>query len=277
MHKLVRWIPAAMLLLAACSHQETTETGISYQILQSSGDTRQVATGDQLSVHMLMTVDRNDSVIFDTYKSGQPFTIPADEPTLGSVFMKLHKGDSVEFWIPADTLYTKSFGVPRPASILASDMIHFHITLSDVYNMAELQKQMKQKQSENLVKDSVALSKYLADKPDVQKTASGLMYQVLKKGNGKMAEKGKTAVVTYKGMLLDGTVFDETKPERPEFSFKVGMNMVIAGWDEGLQLMKEGDSFRFIIPYKLAYGEQGTGPIPPCSTLVFEVELLKVQ
>ena len=80
--------------------------------------------------------------------------------------------------------------------------------------------------------------------------------------------------VHYTGMLLDNTKFDSSvdRGEPAEF----GVNQVIQGWQEGIQLMPAGSKFKFYIPYELGYGEQGTGPIPPYSTLVFEVELLEI-
>jgi FKBP-type peptidyl-prolyl cis-trans isomerase len=108
-------------------------------------------------------------------------------------------------------------------------------------------------------------------------TASGLKYQVLKHGNGTVSPKPTDTVkVHYHGTLLDGTVFDSSVERGDPATFP--LNAVIAGWTEGLQLMKAGDKFKFQIPPNLAYGPQSpSSKIPPNSTLVFEVELLEIQ
>lgn len=108
-------------------------------------------------------------------------------------------------------------------------------------------------------------------------TASGLKYQVLKQGTGTVSPKPTDTVnVHYHGTLLNGTVFDSSVQRRQPISFP--LNGVIAGWTEGLQLMKVGDKFKFEIPPQLAYGENSPSPtIPPNSTLVFEVELLAIE
>lgn len=112
-------------------------------------------------------------------------------------------------------------------------------------------------------------------KAGVTTTGSGLQYEVLAEGSGRRPKAGDTVRCHYEGRLLDGTVFDSSYKRGEPADF--GLGQVIAGWTEGLQLMAEGAKYRFTIPYLLAYGEQGAGSsIPPYSTLVFDVELLKV-
>ena len=109
-------------------------------------------------------------------------------------------------------------------------------------------------------------------------TASGLRYQILQKGTGKKATKGAGVSVHYKGQLLDGTVFDSSYKRKQPIDFNVGLGQVIAGWDEGIQLLQVGDKARFVIPSDLAYGAAGAGGvIPPDATLIFDVELMDVK
>lgn len=104
---------------------------------------------------------------------------------------------------------------------------------------------------------------------------SGLQYQVLKEGNGKKPSATDQVKCHYEGTLIDGTIFDSSYQRNEPATF--GLNQVIAGWTEGVQLMSEGAKYRFFIPYNLAYGERGAGAqIPPFAALVFDVELLKV-
>ncbi len=121
--------------------------------------------------------------------------------------------------------------------------------------------------------------KYLAEnakKDGVITLPSGLQYLVLKEGNGKSPKATDNVVCHYEGMLVDGTMFDSSIQRGEPATFP--LNGVIAGWTEGLQLMKEGAKYRFFIPYQLGYGERGAGAsIPPFATLIFDVELIEVK
>lgn len=107
-------------------------------------------------------------------------------------------------------------------------------------------------------------------------TASGLRYMVIKEGTGNKPTATSNVKVHYTGSFLDGNVFDSSVQRGEPIDF--GLNQVIPGWTEGVQLMKEGGKYKFYIPYQLAYGERGyPGAIPPKSDLIFEVELIKIN
>ncbi len=104
---------------------------------------------------------------------------------------------------------------------------------------------------------------------------SGLIYIITQKGNGAVPVPGKKVKVHYTGTLVDGTVFDSSRKKSEPLEFNIGRGEVIRGWDEGIALLQEGSRATLIIPYQLAYGEQGyPGVIPPRATLVFDVELI---
>ena len=144
------------------------------------------------------------------------------------------------------------------------------------------QKQEEKQRAEAAEKYKGAKSegeKYLSEnakKEGVTTLPSGLQHQVLKEGNGKSPKATDKVVCHYEGMLIDGTMFDSSIQRGEPATFP--LNGVIAGWTEGLQLMKEGAKYRFFIPYQLGYGERGAGAsIPPFATLVFDVELIEVK
>ena len=145
-----------------------------------------------------------------------------------------------------------------------------------------LQAMQVQKAKENAKKfeGNIAEGKKFLDenkkRPGVVTTASGLQYEVLKPGTGAKPTAKDKVTVHYHGTLLDGSIFDSSVNRGQPATF--GVTQVIQGWVEGLQLMPLGAKYKFFIPYDLGYGDQGAGEdIGPYSTLVFEVELLKIN
>lgn len=137
---------------------------------------------------------------------------------------------------------------------------------------------MQKKATEKAAANKSAGDEYrakFAKEEGVTTTESGLMYKVLKKGDGEKPKATDTVQVHYKGTLIDGTKFDSSYDRKEPATFP--LDRVISGWTEGVQLMSVGSKYEFVIPPQLAYGEQDTPTIPANSTLVFEVELLKVE
>jgi len=145
--------------------------------------------------------------------------------------------------------------------------------------MTQWQKEFGEKQKVMATKNQADGEKYLAEnkkKEGVKTTASGLQYKSLKEGAGPQPKASDTVTVNYRGTLIDGTEFDSSYKRGEPATFP--LNGVIKGWTEGLQLMKKGSKFQFVIPPNLAYGERAVGAdIGPNSTLVFDVELLDVK
>lgn len=129
--------------------------------------------------------------------------------------------------------------------------------------------------SKEAIEKGNAYLKENAERTGVVTTKSGLQYEVLAEGTGNSPKATDRVRCHYEGRLIDGTVFDSSYERGEPADF--GLNQVITGWTEGVQLMKEGAKYRFHIPYVLGYGERGAGSqIPPYSTLVFDVELIQV-
>jgi FKBP-type peptidyl-prolyl cis-trans isomerase len=146
----------------------------------------------------------------------------------------------------------------------------------DVQLQARQQKAAESKAASN-VQAAAAFMAAESKKPGMTKTASGLMYEVLVMGKGPKPTAENTVSVNYEGTLIDGTIFDSSYERGEPATFP--LNGVIRGWTEGLQLMPIGSTFRFIIPADLAYGNNPppSSSIQPGSTLVFKVELLKIE
>lgn len=159
------------------------------------------------------------------------------------------------------------------------DVVAGNAQMEEAVAQATVQKFFQEKaeaKSKALKAEGEAYLAENAKKEGVKVTASGLQYKVLTEGTGKSPKATDKVVCHYEGMLIDGTMFDSSVQRGEPATF--GLNQVIAGWTEGLQLMKEGGKTRFFIPYNLGYGAQGAGgSIPPYAALIFDVELIEVK
>lgn len=156
--------------------------------------------------------------------------------------------------------------------------------MQEIFKEIQADLQAKQMEQQAKQKDIVAAeiekgAKFLAENkknPEVKETASGLQYMVLQEGKGEHPTATSRVTVHYTGKLIDGTVFDSSVDRGEPITF--GLNQVIRGWTEGLQLMTPGSKYRLFIPYNLAYGENGAGAmIPGGATLIFDVELISFE
>jgi len=147
-------------------------------------------------------------------------------------------------------------------------------------DMQAKQQEMQAKRDKVANEEKIKGQKFLEENkknPDVKVTESGLQYKIVTQGNGPKPTATSKVTVKYKGTLLDGTVFDSTEKQGGE-PISFGLNQVIRGWTEGLQLMPTGSKYIFYIPSELAYGDQGAGDvIPGGATLIFEIELLSFE
>lgn len=164
-------------------------------------------------------------------------------------------------------------GYGQKASSLTEDDMRKTLIAYKERHDAKAMKEIQKLGADNEAKGLAFLAEN-GKKSGVKTTASGLQYEVIKAGTGSAPTAEDQVQVHYEGKMLDGTVFDSSIARGQPITFPLAG--VIAGWTEGLQLMKEGGKSRLFIPAKLAYGETGASTIPPNSVLVFEVELLKV-
>ena len=189
--------------------------------------------------------------------------------------------------------YALGIGIGRQlADMGANDIVteDFAAAMKDVLTGAQLQideteaqamvQEYLQRKGEERLKNVKAEGEaFLAEnakKEGIVTLPSGLQYQVLQEGNGKSPKATDQVKCHYEGTLINGKVFDSSYRRGEPATFP--LNGVIAGWTEGLQLMKEGAKYRFFIPYLLGYGESGAGQsIPPFSALIFDVELIEVK
>lgn len=257
-----------------------TETGL-YYIEEVVGNGRLPVTGDIVTIKYSARFI-TDSLPFyssDMAGGGEPLPYEVGLGQMGKGIdegLKMMKvGTSATLICPSDLAFGEGAGEQIPPYVT----IVFHIDLIATASKEEYEAEQKAKSEKIEKEEMLKLNNYLkANNIISSPTKSGLYYIELKKGIGPKAEAGKSVSVHYKGMLLDGTVFDESYSRGEPFQFNLGQGQVIQGWEEGISYLNVGGKAKLIIPSKLAYGDRGSGKqIPPFSTLVFEVELIEVK
>ena len=181
-----------------------------------------------------------------------------------------------------DFCLSKDIIIASMMTQLANDSANMLFTenqLAEVYSrtnniLREAMQKKKEAEMENNKKASAEFLAKMEQEPGVVKTESGLLYKVDRLGDGEKPEITSLVQVHYVGKLMDGTEFDSSYKRGKPADFS--LQGLIKGWQEGICLMPVGSKYTFYIPYELGYGEHGQGPIPPASTLIFEVELLEV-
>ena len=259
------------------SGYEKTPTGLYYAFYETNqGNTPE--TMELLDVVLSCVI--NDTVVIIPENR---MILQMMEPLfVGDIFegiKMMHKGDSASFIVRTDSTFYTLLRSPMPSEFSVNDIMKFNIRLNDFYPESEFASKQIEYMKNTFVEETLAaeneLDRYFKDngiKPIT--TSTGLNYVKTKDGNGIKPQVSTMVKFHYTGKLLDGTVFDSSVTRNEPFQFVVGIGQVIPGWDEGLQMMSKGEKGVFYIPYYLAYGNTGSGPIPPFATLVFEVELI---
>ncbi len=282
--KSISAIALSVVVFAACNRVSVTDTGLKYQFHDQNSDARKAKIGEVMSLNLVIK-NNKDSVLFDSKVQGggrpQQMMLQA-APFKGSFedgLMLTAKGDSVTFFVNADTLFAK-MNQPMPPTIKKGTDVKYIVKVLDIQTEAEFQKAMELKKGGQLAVDAKIIDDYIAKNGlKTIKTASGLHYIVQKAGVGPAIPKGQIATVLYKGMLLDGKVFDSSEKQGGKpVDFPIGVGAVVPGWDEGVQTMSKGGKTTLIIPSSLAYGEQGSpGVIPANAVLLFDIELVDIK
>jgi len=256
-----------------------SENGLVYKFHKKGKTTETPKLGDFVTVDMVYGTD--DTVMFDSKSLPQDMVLPMTEHTFnGDVYDAISImsiGDSATFIMNADSIFVKLFRMNTlPPEFDSIDNLYFSLQLNKIETEEEVKAAQEIEMKRLQENESNLRNEYLATNyPDAKPTESGLYIIDLKKGTGSTPENGQNVKVHYKGMFLDGAVFDSSIGKAP-IDFALGQGRVIKGWDEGIATMKKGGKAVFVIPSDIAYGPNGRGSIPPFSTLVFEVELVDI-
>jgi FKBP-type peptidyl-prolyl cis-trans isomerase len=302
MKKNLKFLAVLALGLAGCKGGfKQGDGGMLYNIVSHGSGSATIKEGDFVALQGIIKTE-GDSLLSSTYDMGGPKGLMIPKPQfkgdLPSALMLLSEGDSAIIKSNLDTLIKKTPGQRRPPFkgkyiiyYLKIEKVIAKGTMTDAAMQDKIKAYYKGITDKTKAEEPAKISKYIADnKLNTTKTATGLNYVITTPGSGPNAGVGDTVVVSYVGRFTTGKTFDTNVKEEamknkatynPMNPYKparipVGVKAVIPGWDEGLLLLNKGAKATFVIPSSLAYGEQGGGPIPPFSPLVFDVTIVDI-
>jgi len=285
---------AAVILLAACgsSDYKKTKSGLLYRIT-STGNNPQVKLGEFIKFDYVQKV--NDSVLGSSYGKLPAYTridSVGDVYDVSEAFRFLHKGDSLETVLIADSIINKNPGQQMAPFIKKGAKLYVFIKVKEVFaneadlqadRQKELEKESVRRQEESKVENARQLTDlevFLSNKNiKAQKTGQGTFVVVKDPGTGPAVDSGKYIAVRYRGTVMEtGKEFETNMGAGKEaYRFVIGTHAVIQGWDEGLKLFKKGGKGTLYIPGFLAYGPQPGPGGKPNEGLVFDVEIEDVM
>ncbi|MCX7954738.1 MAG: FKBP-type peptidyl-prolyl cis-trans isomerase [Bacteroidales bacterium] len=277
----IHLLPIALIF--SCSNDfKKTKSGIEYKIITENKENKRVLPGNIITLSMYYTTI-NDSILYDTRELTTPFRIKISKNivagTIDEALCLLHEGDSAIFKLNAIKFFTETKKEDVPSFIKTDDeKLTFYVKVLKVMTLDEFIEEKKQIYNQNEREEMQMLEHYLKIcNITVKPTPSGLYYIEKKKGTGKKPSDTSKVAIHYFLSILNGEIIDNTYQRGIPFEFQLGKELVIPGLEEGVKYMCEGGEATLIIPSKLAYGDKQYKLIPPFSTLIFEVKLLKVD
>lgn len=277
---------AIIILVISCGGSDSKfqkhESGLEYRIVEKNSGDSLLKVGDLVYLDFSYeTEDGKEMYNSKNYDRKYLRTIAKPSHKGGSFedgILLLGPGDSAVFKIHAESFlrFTEQYA-NLPKNISHDDYLIVKLRVLEKITKEDYTKILAEKYHQSEEAEITLLNKYLKNfNINEEPKESGLIFVERVKGKGKQAENGNFITVHYSLMLIDGDLVETTLGAEP-FRFRLGNKSVIQGWEEGIALMREGGQASLILPSKIAYGKEGKGNILPYTTLIFEVELLKVE
>lgn len=282
--KIKLFIFSSIILLFACNKEQKfkkTDGGLEYCFIETNDSAKTPNYDDALIIDMKFYW--NDSLMFNTRDISLDYKLRLEKPqvpgSLNEGLELMHIGDSAIFKVDAYKFYTITADISTPRCIKKGDKLVFYVKLLNIMAPEEVQKEFERYKTRQVLNEKNLLVEYLKNNNiDVEPTNSGLYFISQNNISGKKPQNGDSVYVHYSGKLINNQPFESTYRNNKPFGFIYGDENFIDGWTEGIGLMHQNEKALLIIPSKIAYGEKGvTDIIPPFSTIIFDVHLLKIK
>ncbi len=275
-----------LIFLFSCENTNTYtlhEKGFEYKFFNQNEDAPKPKVGDVMVLNMTYYYNE-DSLLFSSEELSTPFRMklkrikPIGE-TIDDAMSLLHIGDSASFRVNASLFYAQTKQQRVPNKVNQNDKITFYVKLIKVIDKKQFQKEQSKKQvPDTPKKEQQLLKRYIKmSNIKVEPTNSGLYFIEDLKGKGTKPVTGSRVTVNYSGYFIDGRSFSSTYDMGKPFTFTLGKDELIAGFQEGVYMMQKKGHYTLIIPSYLGYGKKGNERIPANKTLIFDIDVLDIK
>lgn len=256
--------------------------GFKFKMISENSEGVAISNDDVLTLE-LKYYSQSDSLLFNSDELPAKFRVQVNDSKTDGILqdaLKMMKtGDSASFIIPAKDFYKKTKHESIPTFILPTENLRFEIKIIDIVSQYQLNNEFKQYVLIKEAEEKKNLKEYLSvENIEQEPTLSGIFIIKLKTGKGEKAENGKTVTINFVGKYINGKIFDSSLDKGKPLTFVLGDEHVIPAWNEAIRTMRVGDKIKLIAPSETAYGSEGIeNYVPPFTTLIYEIKLLKVK
>ncbi|MBO4738251.1 MAG: FKBP-type peptidyl-prolyl cis-trans isomerase [Bacteroidales bacterium] len=266
----------AAVVLSSCGDKKykgfkQADNGVWYKVIEKGQGTATPKVGDYIFIVASYTSSNDSIPKFEEKELSDVMREHAFEGDIFDAYAIMHEGDKMEFAIKADSFYM-AIGAPAEAlkemNITEEDVLYFTIKMKEIKSVEQFQ-----------AEEAAALQQYIQENNiTVEPTESGLYFIQTQEGKGPKAEDGNNITVHYVGKFLDGTTFDSSVDRGEPMQVELGSQPFIAGFEEAVKMMNAGSKATVIMPSNIAYGPSSPySPIPPFTTLVFDLEMISIK
>lgn len=280
MKRFFRGTVLVLIFVAGCKPGfQETPSGFSYLFVQENKNGTKAKPGDILNLRMTYHTDK-DCLLFDSRMISDTFRLLLKKPQykgdINEALAMLKTGDSARFKLNAEKFYINALKQPMPDYLTKESQIVFDVRLLRITLLKEYEKELSDARKLRAEHEAQEIKDYINElKLKGDFLVSGSYYSEQVQGKGLQANYEDEVLIYYSGYFLDGRPVDSNVGKKP-LQCKVGSKGLIEGWNEALQRMNEGGKVIIVLPSSTAYGEEGYGPVPSYTPLVFEIELVKV-
>mgnify|MGYP000676884402 CR=1 FL=1 len=281
LEKIVKFFLCFALIFASCGKNnfERTGDGLLYRFIERKNG-RNARVGELMKMHLRYR-DAKGKELYDSGELGNDFIVQLSLPTfiggLEEGFSMMGEGDSAVFSVPADSVFEKTFHQTLPPSVNKGDFLTFEVRLFKVLTAEEYRKEKGNVKVTVSVEEQGAIESYLIENDlRVEPSRPGVYYIELKTGSGTTPVHGDSVEIRYTGRFLNGEVFDGSEKAGENLRYRLGDGMHLPAWEDAVSTMKVGGISRLILSSENAFGKKGFGPVPPSTTVIYDIELINV-